>query len=82
MWKGAHTFHSLTLININTPLYTEISLQKHCVTMHKAIPLERKQGKQQSNPKISESRTAESVKYSQILTLSSKEYAGHNERSG
>lgn len=76
MWKGAHTFHLPSLIYINSPLYTAKSLPKQC-HHEQAIPLERKQGTQQNNPKTSESSTAESD-----TQLSAKEHARHNQRSG
>lgn len=74
-WKGAHTFHLPSLIYTSTPPHTEKCLPKHRVH-EKAIALERKQGKQQNNQK--------SLNQAQQLDteLSSKEYTGHNQRSG
>lgn len=61
MWKGAHTF-TFTFINIHknsTIHYKKIPVKTVC-HHEQAIPLERKQGKQQNKTKIYDSSTTES----------------------
>lgn len=70
---------SFTLLNIHKHIhiYTKKIYDETLCHHEEAIPLDRKQGKQQNNQKISESSTAESV-----TELSSRDYTGHNQRSG
>lgn len=76
MWKGAHFSFAFINIHKQSTIHCKIPAKTLC-HHEQAIPLERKQGTLQNNPKTSESSTAESD-----TQLSAKEHARHNQRSG